>query len=38
MIAIFLNDLQNDGYIGMMYSGILFLDFTPHKTYIESQH
>ena len=28
------NDLQNGGYIGMMYSAILFLDFTPHKTYI----
>ena len=28
------NDLHNGGYIGMMYSEILFLDFTPHKTYI----
>ncbi len=28
--------LQNGGYIGMMYSTILFLESTPHKTYIES--
>ena len=28
------NDLQNGGYVGMMYSAILFLDSTPHKTCI----
>ena len=32
------NDLQNGGYVGMMYSAILFLDSTPHKTCIQSQH
>ena len=35
MVAIFgKNGLQNGGYIGMMYSAILFLESTPHKTYI----
>ena len=28
------NGLQNGRYIGMMYSAILFLESTPHKTYI----
>ena len=28
------NGLQNGGYIGMMYSAILFLESTPDKTYI----
>ena len=30
----FLNGLQNGGYIDVMYSAILFLESTPHKTYI----
>ena len=33
MAAIFFNCLQNDGYNGMMYSAILFLKSTLHKTY-----
>ena len=28
----FKNGLQNGGYNGMMYSAILFLKSTPHKT------
>ena len=28
------NVIQNGGYNGMMYLAILFLESTPHKTYI----
>ena len=28
------DDPQNGGYIDMMYSAILFMDSTPHQTYI----